>query len=67
MPERVQPTEEEANTLPFNATDHKVYLGEETGTRSQFANWNEKQIQQFDTGLWEDYHSDKPLTLDDWE
>ena len=31
MPARVQPTVEELNNLPFDATDLEVYLGEETG------------------------------------
>ena len=67
MPARVRPTDEELNNLPFDATDLEVYLGEETGVRSQFANWNENQIQRYNTGPWENYSTDAPLTLDDWE
>ena len=67
MSRRVQPTEEEVNTLPFNATDFEVYYNEETQVRSQFANWNDQQIQRYQQGPWENYHNDKPLTLDDWE
>ena len=67
MSRRVQPTEEEVNALPFNATDFEVYFNEETQVRSQFANWNDRQIQRYQQGPWENYHNDKPLTLDDWE
>ena len=67
MSRRVQPTEEEVNALPFNATDFEVYFNEETQVRSQFANWNDQQIQRYQQGPWENYHNDKPLTLDDWE
>ena len=67
MSRRVRPTEEEVNALPFDATNLEVYVGEETGIRSQFANWNENQIQRYERGSWENYHTDKPLTLDDWE
>ena len=35
--------------------------------RSQFATWNEQPIQRYASGPWENYHNDKPLTLDDWE
>ena len=67
MSRRVQPTEEEVNTLPFDATDFEVYFNEETQVRSQFANWNDQQIQRYEQGPWENYHNDKPLTFDDWE
>ena len=67
MSRRVQPTEEEVNTLPFNATEHEVYFNEETQLRSQFANWNKQPIQRYEQGPWENYHTDKPLTLDNWE
>ena len=67
MSRRVQPTQEEVNALPFNATDFEVYFNEETQVRSQFANWNDQQIQRYQQGPWENYHNDKPLTLDDWE
>ena len=67
MSKRVQPTEEELNTLPFDATDHEVYFTEETQVRGQFAVWNEQPIQRYDQGPWENYHTDKPLTFDDWE
>ena len=67
MSRRVQPTEEDVNTLPFDATDHEVYFNQETQVRSQFANWNDQPIQRYEQGPWENYHTDKPLTLDDWE
>ena len=67
MSRRVQPTEEEVNALPFDATEFEVYFNEETQVRSQFANWNETQIQRYEQGPWENYHTNKPLTLDDWE
>ena len=67
MSRRVHPTDEELKTLPFDATEYKVYFNEETQVQSQFGNWNEQPIQRYEQGPWENYHTDKPLTIDDWE
>ena len=67
MSEKVEPTQEKLNDLPFDATNLEVYQTPDFPNRFQFADWNGRELRKWHNQQWSDYQAKWELTPEDWD